>query len=102
ETALFRVPQVVVYKTGNFTYRLGRLFVSFKFFSLVNLILDRALVREVLQFNLSENIRAELKDILENKQHYEEILKGYDELIAKVGEPGSSERVASRMLALCD
>ena len=60
ETALLDMPQVVVYKTGELTYRLGKLFVNFRFFSLVNLIFEDELVKELLAIRIEEGIRDEL------------------------------------------
>ncbi|MCF8225389.1 MAG: lipid-A-disaccharide synthase [Bacteroidales bacterium] len=100
ETALLKVPQVVVYKTGKITYRLGKLFVRTKFFSLVNLILDQSLVREVLQFNLKEEMIEELDRILNIPGYRDRITGGYEEIIERIGPPGSSGRIADRMLKL--
>ncbi|MCB8999581.1 MAG: lipid-A-disaccharide synthase [Bacteroidales bacterium] len=100
ETALFRVPQVVIFKTGSLTYRLGKLFVRIRFFSLVNLIVDRELVKEFLQFNLARDIRNELIQILKNNGRRQEIMNGYDEIIGLLGGEGTSERIAKRICEL--
>lgn len=103
ETALFKVPQVVIYKTSTATYYLGQLFIFLgiihvKFFSLVNIILDRELVKELLQFRLSSGIRKELKAILYQDAHNDEILRGYEEISVMLMHPGVSERVASSIV----
>lgn len=100
ETALFRVPQVVIYKTSTITYYAGRPFVDIEFFSLVNLILGFEAVKELLQFNLAEKIRLELDRLLFDHPYREKMLGHYDELIKKAGTPGVSERVAGRMIEL--
>ncbi|MBN2274320.1 MAG: lipid-A-disaccharide synthase [Bacteroidales bacterium] len=100
ETALHRVPQVVVYKTSTFTYYAGLPFVDIQFFSLVNLIMGREVVKELLQFNLARDIKKELDNILFDKAYRQQMLDHYDQLIEKAGKPGVSERVARRISAL--
>ncbi len=97
ETAIFRVPQVVVYKTGGLQYHIGKRIVRIRFFSLVNLIAQQEIVKELLQLNLKTNIIKELDQILNNRDYREAMMAGYDRIIEKLGNPGSSERVAARM-----
>jgi lipid-A-disaccharide synthase len=97
ETALLKVPQVVVYKTSPVTLFIGRFFVKIKFFSLVNLILDKEAVKELLQKNLSNDIRTELNKILTDQTYRQTMLGNYKKLHEILGEPGVSERVASRI-----
>ncbi len=102
ETALFRVPQVVCYRGGRISYWLAKWLVSkeLKFISLVNLIIGRELVRELIQENLTvENLRFELSNIL-TEANRQNILNGYDELRQKLGEAGASGRVARSMVRL--
>jgi lipid-A-disaccharide synthase len=103
ETALFNVPQIVVYKTSNATFYLGQFFIFLgvihvKFFSLANIILDRKLVKEILQFRLSSRIINELKAILHRKSRCNEILSGYTEISKSLMRPGVSDRIASSMV----
>jgi lipid-A-disaccharide synthase len=100
ETALFRVPQVVIFKTGSLTYNIAKPFVNVRFFSLVNLIAGREVVKELLQFNLSKDIELELDRIVKNSSRRLEILKGYDKLIASLGGAGTSNRIAKRIWEL--
>jgi lipid-A-disaccharide synthase len=100
ETALHRVPQVVIYKTSNFTFYAGRPFVDIQFFSLVNLIMNREVVKELLQYNLARDIKTELDKILFDKSYRHRMLNNYDLLIDRMGKPGVSDRVAKRMLEL--
>ena len=100
ETALHRIPQVVIYKTSTFTYYAGRPFVDIKFFSLVNLIMDSEVVKELLQYNLANDIKTELDNILFNNGYRQQMLDNYDMLIERTGKPGVSERVAQRISAL--
>jgi lipid-A-disaccharide synthase len=100
ETALLNVPQVVVYKTAAFTYRLGSLFVNIRFFSLVNLIFGEELVKEILQFNLAEGIKLELRNILFQDEYKLRIEEGYANIKELIGGPGASRRVALRIKEL--
>jgi lipid-A-disaccharide synthase len=100
ETALHRIPQVVIYKTSAFTFFVGRPFVDIRFFSLVNLIMDREVVKEILQYNVAREIKQEMDRILFDQDYRQGMLDNYDRLIEKVGEPGVSDRVAQRISAL--
>jgi lipid-A-disaccharide synthase len=99
ETGLLKVPQIVIYKPGIVTYRIGILFVKIKFFSLVNLFMDKEVVKEFLQFNLAADIRQELKKITDNHEYRNEMLRNYELLREKAGKPGASQRVAERIVA---
>ena len=99
ETALLGVPQVVIYKTGPLTYRIGKLFVTFRFFSLVNLVLGRELVKEFLQTGLSGKVEKELKRILNDRDHQLMITTGYAQIREMLGVPGVAGRVAEGMIA---
>lgn len=100
ETALFRVPQVVIFKTGGITYHIGRFFVKIRFFSLVNLIVDRELVKEFLQFNLARDIEVELRRICKDERRRQQVLDGYDQIIDSLGSDGCSNRIAKRIWEL--
>lgn len=100
ETAIFKVPQVVIYKTSPLNYIIGRPFIRIRFFSLVNLIAGREVVKELLQFNLAGKITRELNAILRDKQYQKEILEGYNEIHSNIGSHGTSERVAKRILEI--
>ena len=98
ETAILKVPQVVCYKTSFFSYFLAKIFVNIKFISLVNLIMNEEIVKELVQSNCcKENISKELKNILDNNKRKNLMLK-YDELISKLGTAGSSKRVANDII----
>jgi lipid-A-disaccharide synthase len=99
ETALLGVPQVVIYKTGALTYRIGKLFITFRFFSLVNLILGRELVKEFLQTNLAGRVEKELEKILNDRDHQLMITTGYAQIREMLGAPGVADRVAKGMIA---
>jgi lipid-A-disaccharide synthase len=97
ETALLKTPQVVVYKTNAITFFIGNFLVKVKFFSLVNLILDVAVVKELLQENLGRDIRKELEKLLFDKSYRESMLNNYDLLRKRLGHPGVADRVAERI-----
>ncbi len=100
ETALFRVPQVVMYRFNHLSYALVRPFIwlKVKYFSLVNLIMDKEIVREYLQYNLTSKVKGELDRILFDSNYRDKMLNNYDALIKEVGAPGTSERTAKLMV----
>lgn len=98
ETALFKVPQVVVYKANPLTIALGRMVIQVKYISLVNLINDFLSVRELIQKECtSYNIASELDLLLNSKSYRDNILENYDILQEKVGEAGASKRTAEHI-----
>ena len=98
ETALFKIPQVVCYKSSWISIMIGRFLLrNLKYISLVNLILDKKVVKELIQENLNEkNLTSELKNILEG-DHRINMLKSYNELIDKLGNKGASEKTALKI-----
>ena len=94
ETALFKVPEVVCYKTSWISYQIGRQLVKLKFISLVNLILNKEVVTELIQgeFN-SERLTKELSSILEGPIR-EAQFEAYYDLELKLGGSGASLKVA--------
>jgi len=96
ETALFNVPEVVCYKGSTISYMIAKRLVGkrIKFIALVNLIVDRLLVKELIQHDLNtKNLKQELVNIL-NPEKAREIKTGYAELRQKLGNIGASERAA--------
>lgn len=94
ETALFNVPQVVVYKGGAISIAIAKMLVKIRFISLVNLILDRKAVTELIQEDCAtERLREELKMIISG-QNRTEMLADYEDLHQLMGEPGASEKTA--------
>jgi lipid-A-disaccharide synthase len=94
ETALFKVPEVVCYKGNWISYQIAKRIITLKYISLVNLILDKEIVKELIQddFN-TKNIRAELQKIL-TPEHRQNLLKQYDLLEEKLGGEGASRKTA--------
>jgi lipid-A-disaccharide synthase len=94
ETALFNVPQVVCYQTSTFSYYIAKLLVDVKYISLVNLISQSELVKELIQQDLTvPNMVYELNRILDDLEA-QKIKSKYFELRALLGGEGASERVA--------
>ena len=101
ETGLFGVPQVVCYATSLVTYWIARSLISVKFISLVNLIVGRLIVPELIQRNFNgPNLLDELRAILpEAAPARQAQLAGYAELRAKIGQPGAPDRAAELLLS---
>jgi len=99
ETALFNIPQVVCYKANKASYQIGKRLVKVKYMSLVNLILDRLSVAELLQdeFNINR-LTLEFNAIVKGGNRRSEIIEDYKELMVKVGKAGASERVAEGVI----
>ncbi|WBX76203.1 lipid-A-disaccharide synthase [Tenacibaculum ovolyticum] len=94
ETALFKVPQVVCYKGSNISYQIAKRIITLEYISLVNLIMDKEVVKELIQNDFTkENLKKELLDILEVK-HREQLFLSYHELEDKLGGKGASEKTA--------
>ena len=101
ETALFRVPQVVCYYTaaGRLVSFLRRHILKVKYISLVNLIADREVVKELVADGMTvKNIQAELKKLLAETPEQKAMLDGYDRIIQILGKAGASERAAQEIL----
>ncbi|MGY4535617.1 lipid-A-disaccharide synthase [Mucilaginibacter sp. UYNi724] len=95
ETALFNVPQVVVYKGNALTIGIARMLIKIKFISLVNLIMDKQVVTELIQADCTSiNITEELNNLLHNAHHRQQMLADYDELDERMGTPGASAKTA--------
>ena len=98
ETALFKVPEVVCYKGSWISYQIAKRIITLKYISLVNLIMDEEVVKELVQENCNtKNLKQELSKLLDEK-HREALLKKYDELETKLGGIGASEKTAKLLL----
>lgn len=103
ETALFGVPEVVCYKGGYISYQIARRLVKVKYISLVNLIMDREVVKELIQDDLNEtNLKAELKKLLHDKAYRQGMLNDLEQLRQNLGGPGASRKTAELMLEFLD
>ena len=98
ETALFKVPQVVCYKGGYISYQIAKRIITLKFISLVNLIMDKEVVTELIQENFNKkNLKKELQLILEESTR-EQMFLNYFELEKKLGGKGASKNVAAAIV----
>jgi lipid-A-disaccharide synthase len=94
ETALFKVPEVVCYKGSWASYQIAKRIITLKYISLVNLIMDREVVTELIQDDCStKRIREELTKILE-PNYRKTLLENYDLLEEKLGGIGASKKTA--------
>ena len=99
ETALFHVPQVVVYKGNPIFITAARIVVKTRFISLVNLIADRLIVKELIQDDCTpQTIDTELDKLLKNKSYRQQMLDDYRQLDKRMGEPGASEHAANLII----
>ena len=100
ETALLNVPQVVCYAGNWLSYRIAKQLIKVKYISLVNLIMDRPMVRELIQDELNkENLKAALSDILDSKKALD-LKAGYAELRQVLGGGGASQKAAEAILKM--
>ncbi|BAO55437.1 lipid-A-disaccharide synthase [Nonlabens marinus] len=94
ETGLFKVPQVVCYKGSTISYHIAKRIIKLDYISLVNLIMDRPVVKELIQneFN-KKNLKSELQQLLDSEQR-NRIFTDYYNLEKKLGGVGASEKTA--------
>jgi lipid-A-disaccharide synthase len=98
ETALFKVPQVVCYKANWISYQIAKRIITLEFISLVNLIMKKEVVKELIQDDLTkQNLKKELTLILDGEARTKQ-LAAYDQLIIKLGGSGASSIAASLII----
>ena len=103
ETALFRVPQTVCYYTpvGKLISFLRRHILKVKYISLVNLVANKEVVRELVADTMTvANVRSELNALLNDETYRGQMLKEYDRMIKILGPAGASHQAASKMINL--
>jgi lipid-A-disaccharide synthase len=99
ETALFGVPQVVCYKGSAISYQIGKRLVKVKYISLVNLIMDKEVIKELIQDQLTvENLRAELHSILNDQQKIDQIKNEYAKLKNLLQQGGNASEKAAHLI----
>ncbi|MBL7749767.1 MAG: lipid-A-disaccharide synthase [Chitinophagaceae bacterium] len=99
ETALFGVPEVVCYKGSYLSYQIGKRLVKVKFISLVNLIMDKLVVKELIQDELNTTrLREELDLLLTNEEQQAQVRKDYEALHRLLGQGGNASRQAARSI----
>ena len=99
ETAIFKVPQVVCYKANWLSYQIAKRIVTLDYISLVNLIMKKEVVKELIQDDLTtENLTSELNKILELAYRSEQ-LSAYNKLEKNLGGIGASNRAAELIVS---
>ncbi|MFM1879353.1 MAG: hypothetical protein RLZZ241_2219 [Bacteroidota bacterium] len=94
ETAILKVPQVVCYKANKVSYWIARMLIKLKFISLVNLIMNREVVPELIQNALNKKALVEALRPLLSGEAREAQLGAYRDLREKLGGPGASQKAA--------
>ncbi len=98
ETALFKVPQMVCFKGSNLSYRIARRLIKVPYISLVNLVMNEEVVKELIQDELNpENIQNEIAR-LEDENYRDRIRHQYNLLEQKLGVGGAAEKTAKIIL----
>jgi lipid-A-disaccharide synthase len=99
ESALFDLPQVICYRAGALSFKIGKMLVDVKYIGLPNLIMDQPIVKELVQDDLtSKNISEELNKLLNDKNYRNTILDNYKKLKAVLGGTGASSRLAKELV----
>jgi lipid-A-disaccharide synthase len=97
ETALFGVPEIVCYKGSSISYQIAKRLVKIKYISLVNLIMDKKLVTELIQDELTvNNLVHELNIILFDQKRIEQLKKDYQSLKEMLGKGGNASQRAAQ------
>ena len=96
ETALFNVPEVVCYKASPLSYYIAKRLIRVKYISLVNLVMDKQVVAELIQGDLTENnLVTQLQRLLGNNKVQSQLLDDYMELQSRLGDAGASGKAAA-------
>jgi lipid-A-disaccharide synthase len=99
ETALFGVPEVVCYKGSTISYQIAKRVIKVKYISLVNLIMDRLVVKELIQDDLTaHNLKHELQELLRNEKRVNEMKKDYADLKKVLSDGGNASAKAARSI----
>lgn len=99
ETALFGVPEVVCYKGNPVSYWLATKLVDVKYISLVNLIMDKDVITELIQDDFNpQRLETELRRILEDRNYLQELKQDYAALWDKLGSYSTSELAADEIM----
>jgi lipid-A-disaccharide synthase len=99
ETALFGVPEVICYKGSEVSYQIAKRLVKIKYIGLVNLIMDKEVVKELIQGELNENnLLKELTALLTDRKRQSELKADYDALRNLLGRGGHASANAARII----
>ncbi|HVX26091.1 MAG TPA: lipid-A-disaccharide synthase [Parafilimonas sp.] len=99
ETALFAVPEVVCYKGSNVSYQIAKRVIKIKYISLVNLIMDKPVVKELIQNELTvSNLTNELTELLFDYKRQEQLKKDYEDLKNILSAGGNASANAAKII----
>lgn len=99
ETALFGVPEVICYKGSNISYQIAKRLIKIKYICLVNLIMDKEVVKELIQNELTvDNITAALKEILTSQAKQEQLQNDYAALKKLLSQGGDASANAAKSI----
>jgi lipid-A-disaccharide synthase len=99
ETALFGVPQVVCYKGSPISYEIAKRVIKVKYIAMVNLIMDKPVVKELIQKEMTvDNLRHELHELLTNESRIAQIKNDYTELRRVLSEVGDASAKAAKSI----
>jgi lipid-A-disaccharide synthase len=99
ETALFAVPEVVCYKGNSISYQIAKRLINIKYISLVNLIMDKSIVKELIQDELTtENLVRELKLITHDTHHRQKMIDDYSALRELLSKGGNASTQAAKKI----
>ncbi|MDB5199486.1 MAG: lipid-A-disaccharide synthase [Chitinophagaceae bacterium] len=99
ETALFEVPEVVCYKGSEISYQIAKRLIKLKFISLVNLIMNKEVVKELIQNNLTvENLKHELHELLTSEVRQQQIKSDYRDLKNLLSQGGDASANAAKII----
>ena len=100
ETALFGVPEIVCYKGSNMSYQIAKRLVKIKFISLVNLIMDKEIVKELIQDQLNTaNLVQELTNLVNNKALQNQLKEEYSQLYQLLAGGGHASHNAASLIS---
>lgn len=99
ETALFKVPEVICYKGNNISYQIAKRLISIRYICLVNLIMDREVVKELIQDELTvHNLSSELDLLLNDPEKIQQLRQSYDELESLLSKGGNASANAASII----
>lgn len=100
ETALFGIPEVVCYKGGMVSFQIAKWLVKVDYISLVNLIMGKEVVKELIQSDFNENnLRKETEKILNDNEYRRKMILSLEELKKKLGGEGASGKTATQIIS---
>ncbi len=95
ETAILNIPEVCCYKGDTLSYHIAKRLIKVKYISLVNLVMEKEVIKEMIQFDMTvENLSNELNKLLYDDVYRKTMLDNFEELRTKLGGTGASERTA--------